>query len=163
MKYCSNCGTRLEDGANFCTACGKKQSAMTADSDQTAPAVQTPAEIKPEPVADAPETATQISEDRTAFVLGIVSTSLGGFAILLAFTVGIFGLLFGVGALVCAVIARKRSDGTSPLPKVGLGLSIGAIVCSVIIIIINILSVFILFSMLASFEESFSELLEISV
>ena len=114
MKYCQNCGTRLEDDANFCTACGKKQSAMTADSDQTAPAVQAPAEINPEPVANTPETAIQISEDRTAFVLGIVSTSLGGFAILLAFTVGMFGLLFGVGALVCAVIARKRSDGTSP-------------------------------------------------
>ena len=22
MKYCSNCGTQLEDGANFCNCCG---------------------------------------------------------------------------------------------------------------------------------------------
>lgn len=30
MPYCSNCGTLIEDGANFCPNCGKAVSATVA-------------------------------------------------------------------------------------------------------------------------------------
>ena len=54
MKYCYNCGAQIEEGANFCSACGKQVNVQSQD------------EVKPEePVA---QEATSVAEEAAPVV-----------------------------------------------------------------------------------------------
>lgn len=56
MKYCSNCGAKLDDDARFCDNCGTPTAPESTPSEPQQPA---PQESAPETVAPAPETTQQ--------------------------------------------------------------------------------------------------------
>lgn len=83
MKFCTNCGNRLEDTAKFCTVCGTPCASPvpqeTVDAGQTAhvePAVfDTPATVAPSPEAPQAsipeENRPQSKQGRTAFIFAL--------------------------------------------------------------------------------------------
>lgn len=86
MKYCSNCGSAIEDDAKFCPNCGAMIDTDPVIKEEPAPAASAPEEIAPAPAA-APVTGSAPA-DKLRTNRGLLK-----FILLSMITFGIYGIV----------------------------------------------------------------------
>lgn len=107
--YCPKCGSKMQEGATFCSACGAK---MEGESK----------------VIITEKAQSWSTED----ILSVASIAAGALGLLLALLVSVwFGYILGGGALACALIVRKKNKNNQKA-LIGLIVSIVTLVCSLI-------------------------------
>ncbi|MGA3214001.1 MAG: zinc ribbon domain-containing protein [Terriglobales bacterium] len=88
MAFCTKCGTKLEDNARFCTACGTTQGAAAPAAPPAYAAPPAPMQVAPAPVAAGVPAPTQGSG-----ALKIILIILGVLAILFVLMLGTCSLI----------------------------------------------------------------------
>ena len=131
--YCNKCGRELSDGARFCLSCGAEQQTEYRESTAT----ETP-EVNAEP----------IEEQKPAKVWTVFSTIgkiLGIVAICICWIPMMYGVVLGVPGIVFSCLGRKaQTEQAEKNFKIGLTLSIIAIVFTIFSFIIYIIVVAVL-------------------
>lgn len=133
-KFCSECGTALEEGDRFCTRCGSKTFAETAVP--AAPAAPTPPTPTTAPVAAAPAAARSAGglpfgrQIATALVWGAFAagagylyerTTAGALSYFIAVAVGTFAVLVVLSAVRAVLTAPFRRGAVAAGGGIGLG------------------------------------------
>ena len=124
---CPTCGKEIEDGALVCEYCNQE---FTYEEEATEVAEAEAVEEAVEEVAEEVEEVAGPSN-----VLAILSLVCGGLGIL-----GFFPLIASIAGIILSVIYKKKG-GKNVMGKVGLILSIVAIVLKVVGIILSIVAV----------------------
>lgn len=90
---------------------------------------------KPETVYIAPEQVTGNVPKQDNSTLAIVSLVLGILSMVTCCCYGIFGILFGIGGIVCAVLANRQGKN---------GLATAGFICSIIGIVLSVICMLVL-------------------
>ncbi|HYH00595.1 MAG TPA: zinc ribbon domain-containing protein [Terriglobales bacterium] len=95
MGFCTNCGNKIDDAAQFCTGCGTRTStAVSSGTSQQAAAAASP--------APAPTTPVQTSETKPVQAVQPVSSKSGGSAVKIILIV--VAILVGLGILSAGIV-----------------------------------------------------------
>ncbi len=102
--YCSQCGTKLEEGTAFCPSCGASTNAAVSSKQ----AEGTKPELIPTPL---------FMPRKTTDGAGIAAVIVGAIGLVLAWLVALLGYICGGVALACALSSRSKlgSSATSTL------------------------------------------------
>jgi hypothetical protein len=143
MAFCTNCGSKLDDGVAFCPSCGTKVEEINA---QEIPAQEIPAQEIPTqpipaqeiPVGTAPITAEP--RDKKSLIFAIIALSCGIASIVFFWFgflfMGFFPIALGIAGIIFAILSKKKSKDVKA--TVGLITSIIGLALSVIASIIII-------------------------
>ncbi len=121
---CKNCGVECAEGTKFCTACGS-----TLDGQVEVISAQPQAEA-----AASQPTVTAAKQSTPSTVCGIISLITG----ILSIVACCGGPLFGIAAIILAIVAKKKATMKNGMATAGLILGIIGLALSVISIIISI-------------------------
>ena len=135
--FCKNCGKELEEGALFCPGCGTRVQDDAQQPSSAAEGTEAPAAPRP-----APQPAPQPEQEKPAKVWGVfalVGMIIGIVCLVASFIpyLNYFSLVFGIAGIVLSCLGRKaKTEEAIKRCNVGLGLSIAAVVISVVMIIV---------------------------
>ena len=141
MKYCSNCGTQLEDDARFCTNCGSSYTEPVVAEESPAAEAAAPLPT-PEPVPETPtseqeyyyETREPVSKGKsiTGLVFGAVGLGLSWLGLL-----SLFGLISTALCIVGLIVSGSAYRETgSKMARIGRILALIGLIVSVVLTVI---------------------------
>lgn len=127
MSSCSNCGMEVTEGAAFCANCGAAQAPKTNTSEQPVPAPETGVVTTEtvetvsveQPVAEGPAA----NLEGPAKTMGIISLVCG----ILSIIACCGGPLFGIAAIILAVLAKKKAEPGVKNTMATVGLILGIV------------------------------------
>lgn len=132
MKYCRNCGQKLEDDDNFCPKCGTKCDVIDGEVIDAEVVYEKPTNKNPAS-AEIPDNSSLAT---TSMVLGIIALVLSTPIFFGGGYLGIVGLVLAIMAVVMGADKRVRGNKKA---TAGMTMGIIALALSVIEIIIYIL------------------------
>lgn len=140
MKFCGNCGAKMEDGEQYCSYCGTRfESAARRDAD-------TNIEMRP-----APQYSAQ-SQHSDPMMRQLPTQKTNGFAVA-GFVMGLISILFcwccfGVTQILGVIFSAVALSQIKKTGEGGKGLAVAGLVLSVLCIVLS--AVFAVLSALAS-------------
>ena len=153
MKNCINCGAEMQDDVNFCPACGASQVAQEqakteAQSQPQQPYYgqpQQPYYGQPQPYAQQPYVPQGTAPVKPFPALGLVGMIFGILAIILTWFLWYLGVVFSiVGLILSAIGVAKRNNYRLA------GLAIAGLVCSIVALVLTIVSIILAFAIVAA-------------